>query len=159
MIERTFVAIKPDGVQRGIAGQIITRFENVGLKIVGMKMVWVTKDFSKKHYQAHVSKPFYKGLEEFITEGPVIAMAIEGLHAVETVRKIVGPTEPKQAPPGTIRGDFAHHSYEWTDKKGIAIKNLIHASGNKKEAEYEVSLWFGIDELHDYKTVHEKHVY
>jgi nucleoside-diphosphate kinase len=84
---------------------------------------------------------------------------VEGLHAVESVRKIVGPTEPKQAPPGTIRGDFAHHSYEWTDKKGIAIKNLIHASGNKEEAEQEIKLWFSVDEVHKYKTVHEKHVF
>lgn len=158
MIERTFVAIKPDGVQRGLIGRILERFENAGLKIVAMKMVWVEKDFAKKHYKEHVDKPFYKGLEQFIVEGPVVAMVIEGLHAIETVRKIVGPTEPKQAPPGTIRGDFAHHSYAWTDKKGIAVKNLIHASGNEKDAEYEVKLWFGIDEMHDYKTVHEKHV-
>ena len=159
MIERTFVAIKPDGVQRGLIGKIIERFENAGLKIVGMKMKWVDPDFSKIHYQAHVEKKFYKGLEKFIVEGPVVAMVLEGLHAVEIVRKIVGPTEPKEAQPGTIRGDFAHHSYEYTDKKGIAIKNLIHASGNKKEAEEEVKLWFSIDELYDYKTVHEKHVF
>jgi nucleoside-diphosphate kinase len=159
MMERTFVAIKPDGVQRGLIGRIIERFENAGLKIAGMKMIWVDKDMAKKHYKAHVDKTFYKGLEQFITEGPIVAMVIEGLHSVESVRKIVGPTEPKQAPPGTIRGDFAHHSYEWTDKKGIAIKNLIHASGNKEEAEQEIKLWFSVDEVHKYKTVHEKHVF
>jgi len=159
MIERTFVMLKPDAVQRSIAGRIIARFEDAGLKIIAMKMITVSKDFSKKHYSAHVKKPFYRGLEEFITEGPVIAMVIEGLHAVEAVRKIVGPTEPKQAPPGTIRGDFAHHSYEYTDKKGIAIKNLIHASGNKEEAKQEIELWFSKEELQDYKTVHEKHVF
>jgi len=159
MMERTFVAIKPDGVQRGIIGRIIERFENAGLKIIGMKMVQIDKEFAKKHYKAHVDKPFYKGLEEFMVEGPVVAMVIEGLHAIESVRKIVGPTEPKQAPPGTIRGDFAHHSYEWADQKGIAIKNLIHASGDKKDAEYEISIWFSIEELSDYKTVHEKHVF
>jgi len=158
-MERTFVAIKPDGVQRGLIGRIIERFENAGLKIAGMKMIWVDKDMAKKHYKAHVDKTFYKGLEQFITEGPIVAMVIEGLHSVESVRKIVGPTEPKQAPPGTIRGDFAHHSYEWTDKKGIAIKNLIHASGNKEEAEQEIKLWFSVDEVHKYKTVHEKHVF
>lgn len=159
MIERTFVMIKPDGVQRCIAGKIIERFENAGLKIAGMKMIWMNKDFSKKHYEAHLKKPFYKGLEEFITSGPVIAMVLEGLHAVEIVRKLVGSTEPRAAPPGTIRGDFAHHSYEYTDKKGISIKNLIHASSSKSEAEKEMQLWFNSNEIHSYKTVHEIHVF
>ena len=157
MIEKTFVAIKPDGVQRGFIGQIIQRFENVGLKIVGMKMRWVDPEFAKQHYKAHVEKDFYKNLEKFITEGPVIAMALEGIHAVETVRKIVGPTEPKEALPGTIRGDFAHHSYAYADKKGISVKNIIHASGSIEEAEEEIKLWFSIDELYEYKTVHELH--
>ena len=159
MMERTLVLIKPDGVERGLVGEILTRFEKVGLKIVGMKMQWVDKDFSKKHYAAHVSKPFYKGLEEFIISGPVIAMVREGLHAVELVRKMVGVTEPKSAAPGTIRGDYAHHSYQYTDKKGISIKNLIHASGSVEEAKVEVALWFGKNELHSYKTVHEVHVF
>lgn len=159
MLERTLVLVKPDGVQRGLIGRILQRFEDAGLKIVGMKMVWVDKDFSRKHYSSHLSKAFYPGLEKFITEGPVVAMAIEGLHAVETVRKIVGPTEPKSALPGTIRGDFAHHSYAYTDKKGIAIKNLIHASGNVAEATQEVSLWFAVEELHEYRTVHEIHTF
>lgn len=159
MIERTFVAVKPDGVQRGLVGEIITRFEKVGLKIVGMKMLWVNKEFAKKHYKAHVKKAFYPGLEAMITEGPVVAMVLEGLHAVELVRKIVGPTEPKSAAPGTIRGDFAHHSYTATDAQGKAIKNLIHASGNQEEAKEEISLWFSQKELHDYKTVHEIHVF
>ncbi len=158
MIERTLVLLKPDAVERSITGQIITRLEQAGLKIIGMKMVWVDKDFSKKHYEAHVKKHFYKSLETFIISGPVIAMAVEGLHAVEVVRKIVGPTEPRTAPSGTIRGDFAVHSYEYTDKKKISIKNLIHASGNKSDAKKEVNLWFKKEEMHSYKTVHEKHV-
>jgi nucleoside-diphosphate kinase len=158
-IERTLVLLKPDAVQRSLVGNIITRFENVGLKIVGIKMQWVTSEFSKKHYSDHVSKPFYKALETFITEGPVIAMVIEGIHAVETVRKMVGSTEPRKALPGTIRGDFAHHSYEYADKKGISIKNLIHASDSIENANKEVSLWFKPEELHTYKTVHEKHVF
>ena len=157
MIESTLVLLKPDCVQRGLMGEIITRFENVGIKIVGMKLVWVDKDFSKKHYKDHVEKKFYSGLEAMITEGPVVAMVLEGLHAIEAVRKMIGGTEPKTAQPGTIRGDYAHHSYEYTDKKGIAIKNLIHASGNKKDAEYEIKLWFKENELHSYKTVHEIH--
>lgn len=159
MKERTLVLLKPDAVQRGIIGEIVTRFERAGLKIVGMKMTWVDKNFSQKHYEAHVGKAFYKGLEKFITEGPVIAIVFEGLHAVELVRKMVGATEPRKAEPGTIRGDYAHHSYEYTDQKGIAIKNLIHASGTQKEAEKEIQLWFSLDELHSYETVHEKHVF
>ncbi|MBR9690852.1 nucleoside-diphosphate kinase [Candidatus Woesearchaeota archaeon] len=157
MVEQTFVALKPDTVQRGLIGEILKRFENAGLKISGLKMRWVTKDFAKQHYKSHVKKAFYNGLEKFITEGPVIAMVVEGVCAVETVRKIVGSTEPKTAAPGTIRGDFAHHSYNYTDKKKIAIKNLIHASENKKEAQYEIGLWFTDDEIHKYKTTHEKH--
>ncbi len=158
MIERTLVLLKPDAVERSITGQIITRLEQAGLKIVGMKMVVVDKNFSKKHYAAHVKKHFYKPLEQFITSGPTIAMVIEGLHAVEIVRKIVGPTEPRTAPPGTVRGDFAVHSYNYTDKKKISIKNLIHASGTKAEAKKEIQLWFKPSEIYSYKTVHEKHV-
>ena len=157
MRETSLVLIKPDGVQRGLSGRIIQRFEDAGLKIVGIKMVWVDSDFSKEHYKAHVDKAFYPGLEAMITEGPVIAMAIEGLHAVSLVRKMVGGTEPKGANPGTIRGDFAHVSYEYADKAGIAIKNLIHASGNIEEAKSEVAMWFTDKELHTYATVHEKH--
>ena len=159
MIERTLVLVKPDGVQRGLSGRILQRFEDVGLKIVGMKMKWVDADFSKKHYAAHIEKPFYPGLEKMITEGPVIALVLEGLHAVELVRKMVGSTEPRTAPPGTIRGDFAQHSYAATDAEGRSIKNLVHASGNVGEAKQEVELWFKPEELHTYKTVHEKHVF
>ncbi len=157
MIERTLILLKPHAVQRGISGEVISRFENAGLKISGIKMVWVDKDFSKKHYSEHVDKDFYPGLERMITEGPIIAIALEGIHSVEIVRKMVGPTEPKEALPGTIRGDYSHVSYSYADKKGIAIKNIIHASGNSKEAKKEVSLWFSVEELHNYKTVHEIH--
>jgi nucleoside-diphosphate kinase len=158
LIERTLVLLKPDAVQRSLIGEVISRFEKVGLKIVAMKMVWITPDFSKKHYSAHVKKPFYKSLEEFITAGPVIAMVLEGISAVEIVRKIVGSTEPKTAPAGTIRGDFAHHSYHFTDMKGIAIRNIIHASGNLEEAKTEIKLWFKDNEIHTYKTVHDQFV-
>ena len=159
MLEKSLVLIKPDGVQRQLVGRVIQRFEDVGLKIVAVKMVWVDKNFAKKHYAAHVDKPFYPGLEAMITEGPVIAFVLEGLHAVSLVRKMVGGTEPKSAQPGTIRGDFAHHSYEYTDAQGKSIKNLIHASGTKEEADAEVKMWFKDDELHEYKTVHEPHVF
>lgn len=158
-IERSLVLVKPDGVQRGFVGDILSRFERVGLKIVGMKMVWVDKEFSREHYKAHVDKKFYPGLEAMITEGPVVALVLEGLHAVELVRKMVGPTEPRSAPPGTIRGDYAQHSYEVNDKRGTGIKNLIHASGTIEEAKGEIALWFSDKELHSYKTVHEMHVF
>ncbi len=159
MIERTFVMLKPDSIQRQIVGRIIQRFEDAGLKIVGMKMQWIDEEFSKKHYKDHIDKPFFKGLDEFVREGPVIAMVIEGINAIENVRRIVGSTEPKSAMPGTIRGDFAHVSYSYADEKGKAIKNLIHASGNKEDAEYEINLWFKPEEIHTYKTVHEHHVF
>ncbi len=159
MIEKTFVMLKPDAVQRQITGRIIQRFENTGLKIVGMKMRWIDKEFSKKHYKDHVEKSFFKGLDEFVREGPVIAIVIEGINAIENVRRIVGSTEPKSAQPGTIRGDFAHVSYSHADKEGKAVKNLIHASGNKEDAEYEINLWFKPEEIHTYKTVHEQHVF
>jgi len=157
MIERTLILLKPDAVQRSISGEVISRFERAGLKISGIKMVWVDKDFSKRHYSEHVEKEFYPGLEKMITEGPVIAIALDGINSVEVVRKMVGPTEPKNALPGTIRGDYSHVSYSYADEKGIAIKNIIHASGNSEEAKKEISLWFSVEELHNYKTVHEIH--
>ncbi len=159
MIERTLVLIKPDGVQRGLVGEITQRFEKVGLKIIGMRMVWVDKEFSKEHYKAHVEKEFYPGLEAMITEGPVVALAVEGIHAVTQVRKMVGDTEPKIAQPGTIRGDYTHHSYESTSGAGKAIRNVVHASGNNKEAEAEIELWFKKEELHSYKTAQEVHTF
>lgn len=158
MIQRTFVMLKPDAVQRQLTGQILTRFENAGFKIVGLKMKWVDAAFSRKHYAEHVDKPFFKGLDAFIRAGPVIAFVLEGVNAIENVRKIVGATEPKGAAPGTIRGDFAHVSYEHADAKGIGIKNLIHASADEKDAKREIALWFSEDELHTYKSVHDAHI-
>src|SRR3989344_7535421 len=130
MIERSLVVIKPDGVERGLVGEIIKRFENAGLKIVGMKMQWLDKKFAEEHYKAHASKPFFKELVDFITEGPVVAIVFEGVHAVDNVRRLVGSTSPHTAPPGTIRGDFAHISMAYASAKGLGGKNLIHASGN-----------------------------
>lgn len=158
MIEKTFVAIKPDGVERGIIGDIITRFEKTGLKITAMKLFWVDKEFARKHYAEHVDKPFYPGLEAMITMGPVVAMVLEGVEAIALVRKLVGSTEPKTAPPGSIRGDFAHVSYGHADKHNIGVKNVIHASANEKDAKNEIALWFNETEIHNYETVHEKHV-
>lgn len=161
MIEKSLVLIKPDGVQRTIVGRIVSRFEDAGLKIVGMKMVWVDEEFVKKHYTEDITKRRGKHIRnylvEFLKSGPVVAMALEGVHAVENIRKMVGDTEPKSASPGTIRGDFSHVSYKHCDKKKQVVKNLIHASANSKEAKYEVALWFDKKELHSYKTVHEIH--
>ena len=158
MIERTLVLIKPDGVQRCLTGRIIQRFEDVGLKIVGVKMTWVDKEFTRKHYAEHVEKHFYPGLEALLTVGPVIAMVLEGVHVISQVRKMVGATEPRSAQPGTIRGDFAHVSYEYADSKGVTLKNLIHASDSLKSAKREIKLWFKEEELHSYKTVHDVHI-
>lgn len=159
MIEKTLVLIKPDGVKRGLIGDLVKRFEQRGLKIIGMKMIWIDKAFAKKHYAAHIKKKFYKPLETFITSGPVVALVVQGIHAVDFVRKIVGSTEPKSAEMGTIRSDFAHVSYEYADKKGITLKNLIHASGSAEEALTEIELWFKPEEVYDYRTVHEEHVF
>lgn len=158
VLEKTLVLIKPDGVQRGLVGEILQRFERVGLKIIAMKMVHIDTEFAKKHYAAHVEKAFYPGLESLITMGPVVALVLEGIEAVPLVRKMVGATEPKSAAPGTIRGDYAHVSYGYADAKGISIKNVIHASGDADDAKKEIALWFDDNEIHDYETVHEKHV-
>lgn len=156
-IERTFVMIKPDGVQRGIVGELITRFEKVGLKLIGMKFVHVDADFSKQHYSDHVEKPFYPGLEELLTSGPVVAMVWEGSKAIELVRKMVGSTEPAGSAPGTIRGDYAHMNYARADGKGMALPNLIHASDSPEGAEKEMHLWFSDSEIFDnYETTNQK---
>ena len=162
MIERTLVVIKPDGVQRGFAGKIITRFEEAGLKIAGMKMVWADREFSRKHYAELVQR---KGkhirdlIADFLVTGPVIAMVLEGVQCVEVVRKMVGVTEPSQALPGTIRGDYCHVSYAHADKHKKAVKNLIHASASRSDADFEIRLWFSEKELHSYKSSHEEHVF
>jgi nucleoside-diphosphate kinase len=161
-IQRTLVLVKPDGVQRGLVGRIIQRFEDIGLKIVGAKMFWMDENFGKKHYfdvAERRGEQVLKNLLKFMTTGPVMALCLEGVDAVEIVRKVVGSTEPKSAQPGTIRGDFSHHSYSYTDTKKESIRNVIHASGKPEEAKYEIGLWFSPDELHTYKTVHEMHVF
>jgi nucleoside-diphosphate kinase len=162
MIERTLVLIKPDGVQRCIMGRVLTRFEDVGLKVVGMKMVWVDKKFAEQHYTDDIAKrrgeKVREQLLDLITMGPVVAMVLEGINAVEIVRKMTGETEPGAAAPGTIRGDFAHVSFKYADANEVAVRNIIHASGNKEEAKTEVKLWFSKEELHTYETVHDKHI-
>lgn len=158
MMQRTLVLVKPEAVQRHLVGKIIQRFEDAGLKIVGMKQVWIDEDFGKKHYFDVAERRGEKILQQlvkYVSEGPVIAMVLEGSSAVENVRKIVGPTEPKSAPAGTIRGDFSHGSYHNFDSKEAAVKNIVHASGNPEEAKQEVELWFKPEELHTYKTIQD----
>jgi len=163
MIEKTLVLIKPDGVKRGLIGELIMRFEQRGLKVVGMKMVWAKEDLAKKHYSEDISRRrgehVRNYLVEFLKEGPVVAVVLEGISAIEIVRKIIGDTEPKKALPGTIRGDYAHVSYDFADSKKMVVRNIVHASSDKKDAEYEINLWFKPDEIYDYKLAHESHVF
>ena len=138
--ERTLVLVKPDGVQRGIAGEIISRLERTGLQIMGLKLMQISEDLASQHYGEHHGKPFYQGLVSFITSSPVIALVLEGPSAVSTTRKIMGATNPAASAPGTIRGDF-----------GVDMgRNLIHGSANLEDAAREVSLFFSDSELTDY---------
>jgi len=163
MIEQTLVLIKPDGVARGLTGEVIKRFEQRGLKIVALKLVKVSKDFAMKHYTEDISKRrgehVRNMLLDYITSGPVVAMIIEGVDAIENVRKIVGATESKAALPGTIRGDYTHISYSHADEKKIPVKNIIHASSDAKDAEAEKNLWFQKSEIAGYKRSDEDHVW
>ena len=178
LIERTFVAVKHDGVQRGLVGEIIKRFEQRGLKIAALKMVHVDKKFAGRHYpitdawvknladntrkayakrgitlketDRQISERINNWLKDYLTEGPVVAMVWEGYHAIEMCRKIIGAAEARSATPGTIRGDYSVDSYDLADVKKRPVRNLVHASGNVQEAENEIGLWFGKEEIHDY---------
>ncbi len=140
--QRTLVLCKPDAVQRGLVGRIVSRFEEKGLKIVGMKMLHVTPDLAGKHYAEHVEKPFYKDLLGFITASPIIALAVEGDNAVEVVRNLMGVTNPQKAGSGTIRGDF-----------GLNLTmNLVHGSDSLASAQRELALFFQPHELYTYEA-------
>lgn len=136
-MERTFVALKPDAVQRGIIGDVIARFERKGFKLIGLKMMQVTRAMAEEHYGEHREKPFFGGLVDFITSAPIVAMAWEGDNAVETIRKMMGATNPKDSAPGTIRGDFA------VDMG----RNVIHGSDSPASAERELKIFFQSNEL------------
>lgn len=139
-MERTLVLVKPDGVQRGLIGEILGRFEWKGLKVVGLRLLDVPREMAERHYAVHAGKHFYDGLVEFITAGPVAAVALEGPDAIATVRRMVGRTMPNEAEPGTIRGDL-----------GISgLRNLIHASDAAGTATAELALWFEAGTLVDY---------
>ena len=161
-VERTLVVFKPDAVQLGIVGEIMQRFERVGLKIIGVKMVQPDKDHYYGHYETIGQVATRRGeatltnVLDLMMDGPVIAMVLEGVESVAVVRKIVGPTEPKAADMGTIRGDYSHISFGYADECNKAIPNLIHASGDSVEAAQEIKHWFKDDELMTYGMLHEK---
>ena len=161
-VEQTLVLFKPDALQRGLVGEILTRFERVGLRIVGTKMLAPDQDHYHAHYEdigklkTRAGEKIFDITLQMMAQGPVIAMVFEGVEAVSLVRKMVGGTEPKSAQPGTIRGDFSHMSYGYADEKQKGIPNLIHASGDPAEAEQEINHWFADSELYDYEALHEK---
>lgn len=131
-MQTTYVMVKPDGVQRGLVGEIIQRFEQKGLKLVGLKSMVPSEEIAKKHYDVHSERPFFPGLIRFVTSGPVVCMAWQGKDAIQVARNLIGPTNGREAPPGTIRGDF-----------GMDIGyNMIHGSDAPETAEFELSLWF-----------------
>lgn len=146
-MEKTCVIVKPDGVRKNLIGEVINRLERAGLAVRAIKMINAEIRTLRKHYSAHVDKPFYKGLEAFMTEGPVIAMVFEGFDAINKVRKIAGHTDPGKAEKGTIRGDLSEDSAEKADREGRSIRNVVHASGNREEAEAEIKLWFREEEI------------
>ncbi len=180
-MERTLIVLKPDAVKRGLIGEVLGRFEKIGLKVIGMKMMVPTKELVTTHYSddlipivgnktkqdwdtygveytdsaEEIGSMIVEATRDFMRSGPVVAAVLEGGHAVEVVRKLVGSTGPKDSAPGTIRGDLAHLSLGRASiqKKGAA--NLIHASGNVAEAKQEIVLWFKPEELFEYKLVHE----
>jgi len=186
--EKTLVLIKPDGVQRGLIGEVIKRYERSGLKLIGLKMVLATEDLIEKHYsvdpdwktktgEKSLESYRMKGLEpptenpielgervlnnlkKYLTSGPIIAMVFQGMNAVKIIRKITGATEPLTSDVGTIRGDFTIDSYEVADIDGRAVRNLIHASSSVWEAEKEIEIWFKKEELISYRLVGEAILY
>jgi nucleoside-diphosphate kinase len=160
-MERSLILLKPDAIDRGVIGEIITRFERVGLKIAGLKMIQAGKEHAEQHYTEDLAKRRGEHVRNMMVDmlmsGPVVALVLEGVEAVELVRKMVGSTEPKSALPGTIRGDYSHVSYKHADSKGIGIYNLIHASGSPEEAEIEIKVWFTDEELLDHRPHYTKH--
>jgi len=186
--ERSLVLLKPDAVQRGLIGEIISRFEKKGLKITAMRMVWPTKELAARHYDLpesaakalgertlatyaergekhkfsdpmEVARDIMKRLERYISAGPIVAMVIEGAHSIAHIRKIRGGVNPLSADIGTITGDFSIDSYFISDLDERAVRTLVHASGNVEEAENEIKIWFGENDIFDYDLAIEKILY
>jgi nucleoside-diphosphate kinase len=143
--ERTFAMIKPDAVQRGFVGEIISRFEKKGIKIVAMKLVAVDRKLAEKHYGVHKGKPFFEPTVQYITSSPVVAMVLEGSNVIEMVRGMTGTTDPQKAAMGTIRGDYGQ----------FIGRNIIHASDGKDTAQFEINLWFSAGEIAQYQRIDE----
>jgi nucleoside-diphosphate kinase len=160
-MERTLIVLKPDAIARGLAGEILTRFERAGLKLIGLKMVSPDEAHYHHHYEeigqliSRRGEEVYRRNADFMMTGPVVAAVLEGVQAVATVRKMVGETEPHKAAPGTIRGDYAHMTIDFVNQKGGGLANLIHASADINEAKAEIKHWFESDELYEYKTAHQ----
>ncbi|MDP3244369.1 MAG: nucleoside-diphosphate kinase [bacterium] len=186
--ERTLVIVKPDGVQRSLIGEIVRRFERIGLKLVGIKMLVPTEEHIEKHYTLEpewrritgektiksykekgltppsedpyeITGMILERLKKYMTSGPVVAMVWQGAHAVKIVRKLTGGTEPLTSDVGTIRGDFVLDSYQMSDGDERAVRNLVHASGNPEEAEKEIAHWFSAREIISYRLVQEQVIY
>ncbi len=148
MTERTLVLAKPDTVARGLTGEVIGRLEAMGLRLAALKMIWIDEELATRHYSAHVGKPFFNGLIQYITSLPVVAMVWEGPSAVSVVRKTMGATNPAEALPGTIRGDF-----------GLDISNnLVHSSDSLESARKEIDLFFKEEEIFSWKRPHETYI-
>lgn len=186
--ERTLILIKPDGIQRALIGEIVGRYEKLGLKLIGVKMVVPTKEHIEKHYTVdpewrtvtgaktikgyqdkgltppsldpmEITAAILERLKKYMTSGPVIAMVWQGAHAVELVRKLTGGTEPLKSDVGTIRGDFVLDSYQMSDGDGRAVRNLVHASGSVSDSEKEIIHWFREEELINYRLIQEQVLY
>lgn len=160
--EQTLVLLKPDTIERGLVGEITQRFERVGLKIVGLKMLLPTQQHAEQHYTEDLAirrgQHVRKAMVDMLTSGPVIAMVLEGIEAVELVRKMIGSTEPKSSAPGTIRGDYAHVSFKHVDAApDTKLYNLIHGSANLEEAKQEIAVWFTPEELVQHNPTYTSH--
>lgn len=159
-MERTLVLLKPDAIDRGIIGEIISRFEHIGAKMVGMKLLVSEKDTAQRHYREDIAERHGEEVRtmmiEMLLSGPIVAMVWEGVGIIEVVRKIVGSTYPNSAAPGTIRGDYAHVSRDYANAKKVGVFNLVHASGNSEEAETEIRVWFKPEELVEHKPGYTK---
>lgn len=149
MNERTLVLLKPDAVARGLAGEVISRFEKKGLRLSGMKMIWMDEALAKRHYAAHEGKPFFQGLISYITALPIVAMVWEGPGAIATVRQTMGATDPAKAAPGTVRGDLAVN----------ISNNLVHGSDSPESAAKEIALFFKDEEIHSWVRPNEQYIF
>lgn len=159
---KTLILVKPDGVERGLIGTIITRFENRGIKIIGMKMLQPSRKLAEQHYHDVLirhGKTVAEGLVKYLSEGPVVAVALEGVEVIKVVRAMCGTTYPNESAPGTIRGDYCHISKDYANGNIITVRNIIHASADENDAKRELKLWFTPSELVNYKRVDEIHIW